>query len=379
MNYSIHRLEKDGTVNPDAMAETVSLESAQETAVEIGGKIAIIAEDGSVYDVKGRALEVEIPWLSTEAPAEEPKKSARKPRTKKATEEAGAETEAKPRKTRAKKPKAEEPQVSVSAVDVLEEILAPAKPVEEEAKTDEEEAEIDAEPVKANEKVLPDDYLMWVGNSDNLSIEEFLKTAKRGVAKRISKLSRTMIPHESTMFLAHDEGTPANAVIFGRVTITNIQIAVDNVDSPNLEERYLNDSRIEIVGATEKMPEGIYVIGKKLEVFDQCFDYNAVIGAEGKRFRGYKKVDAMGILNSEAYKERPQARPKASVKLPEGYEMPKEGDPWTEEERGALIDHTKGRSDLSQSFREFSHATGRSYQAVSYQYYRFLRNAKAGK
>lgn len=395
MNYSIHRVDRDGNVNPDVMAEETTLENALSTAKELGGKCAIISSEGEVLGENGRAMDVDIPWLNPEAeaaPAPAKVKAAKaekeeKPKAKSSSrvkpKTSAAKEEAKAAKTREDSTEKVSEAKPIDPLDVLDEVLNP-KPAEETAPTP-APAKTEA-PARGKIKEVghvsaedAGDFLMWIGSSSSTTIDEFLASAKRrGVAKKVSKLPYDLVIGVSRMFLVHDEAVPANAVIFGSYVISGVQVAVADIDNPDLPEKLEGDKRIEVVLASERMPEGIYVLGKKVDVFERCFDYNTLFHKAGQRFRGYKRVDAVGILNSEAYKERPTVQPKATVVLPEGYTRPKEGDQWTEEERQALMEHVKDRNnDRSQAFREFSEATGRSREAVSYQYYRFLRNSSA--
>lgn len=375
MTYSIHRIDKSGTVNPDTMAEEATLESALTTAGELGGNLVIIGTDGTVVSEKGRAMEVDIPWLDNPVPVPAKPKSRSKgngtkpTRKKRRDDDTEKLTNARP----------------VDPLDVLNDILEPDKaPAKSQA---EEVVPVQETPTKKKGSSVTGlvdskdagDFLMWIGSNNATTIDGFLETVKtRGIAKKLSKLPYDLVVGVSTIFLVHDEGSPENAVIFGRYVITGIQVTVADMDNPVLPDKIdPNDPRVEIVLASERMPEGIYALGRKVEVFENCFDYAGIFGKTAQRFRGYKRVDAVGILNSELYKPRPSAAPRLQVDLPDGYVYPKEGDPWTEEERQALMRHVEVRGDRAQAFREFSHATGRSKEAVSYQYYRFLRNSKA--
>lgn len=73
------------------------------------------------------------------------------------------------------------------------------------------------------------DYLQWVGSMFYPTYGDFIQEARnRGVCKRIGKLPNNLVPGESRIFLAHDDGLVGDGFIFGYFIPDRIEFLADN-------------------------------------------------------------------------------------------------------------------------------------------------------
>ncbi len=213
-------------------------------------------------------------------------------------------------------------------------------------------------------KVSPQDLLMWVGGTHYPTIREFVEEAREfGVSKRVGRLPRDLVPGKSRIFFAHDEGEIGDAVIFGYAMIQQVEVIVANDRSADaisphahltikwvtLDEAALEPDRgcgrREDVGATYLVAYETLVAIEQLEgaslagplvLFgeDQMRDYNQLIDADARRFRGYKEVNGDEILASTTYKSAPALRVTTKVEIPERTAGSR---PWSDAENDALF------------------------------------------
>ena len=211
---------------------------------------------------------------------------------------------------------------------------------------------------------VAEDMLMWIGVQHYFTVEDFVREARElGVCKRISNLPRKLVPGKTRLFLAHDEGYSGDAVIFGYVTIEEVEITVNSEDEIPEELR----GKVRAVLPEERRKEeergcgfrdsngGLYVTAKTEEFvqLDPPVDYNATVNQYGKRFRGVKMINGDALLAEDApTKELPTIRNERTDTI----EI-EQGSQWSPEEFKiieTLIDEGPSRA---WAFREYSRMT----------------------
>ena len=248
-------------------------------------------------------------------------------------------------------------------------------------------------------KCQAQDYLMWVGYSGYPTIESFVSEAQRlGVSKRISRLPKDLIPGESRILLAHDEGIKGDAVIFGYFVVESAETIVkargerdpslpSYVDEVTLSETYLEDQRgcgyrtevgalylVNYDSLSKDVPEET-VLGGGLVHLDEYLDYNALVNEDAKRFRSFSKVDGDALLNSGVTKTPPRSRAERTIGIPVE-ELPKPRSEWTDREREELSGLVERHGVLYTAFKEFERQTNRTMRSVEYQWFKMVKEHK---
>jgi hypothetical protein len=276
------------------------------------------------------------------------------------------------------------------------EATAIAEPAEDQGSAEEAKTRLKNVTKKAKaEQPKAQDYLMWVGGSYYPTIQDYIDEAlKQGACKRLSKIPQGLIPGESRVFLAHDEGYTGDAVIFAYFTVQEIHIIVDDPEQVPVEMRdFVRAVTPEEAEAErhrecgERQPLGKYAVSfkgdasnknKKFVVLDQPLDYNALIREDGRRFRSFRKVNGDELLASDAHKARPTERTDERVGVTIEHtddQRNKDGSvDWTREEETALLKVVGAYEVKSQGFRSFARQSGRSLHSVSYKFYQVCRD-----
>ena len=281
-----------------------------------------------------------------------------------------------------------------------------AKAVEPEPTTSGSEGSPEPEKAKSKrqEPDYAEDYLMWVGYQGYPTIEDFINEAGRlGVSKRISRLPKGLVPGESRVFLAHDEGIKGDAVIFGYFVVERAEVIVEDLASldPDLRDilspvlladaikepergcgyrdtpgaMYLTCSDMSLFRkASEEAQE--YTLHGGLVIFKDLRDYNLLINEEGKRFRSFRKADGDLIMQADCYKTSPLERAERTINISQD-NLPKAKAKWTAEEHDALRGLVEKHGKLYPAFKEFARQTNRTLRSVEYQWFKKLAKADA--
>jgi hypothetical protein len=249
---------------------------------------------------------------------------------------------------------------------------------------------------------MASDYLMWVGYSNYPTIRHFVEEAENlGVSKRLSRVPNGLVPGKTRIYLAHDEGIPGDAVIFGYFVVGQIEVIVPSgTEIPEYLAHRLSCEAVPIpFDEASKEPKrgcgyrqevgAIYAVSSAalnelsvysddvqvrggIVVFDDPIDYAETIGdPECRRFRSLKSVDGDEIEEGPTRRSPLEENPPLVT-----WDRPpaKSQAPWSEEERELLRHAIETVGSVGRGLREASRVLGRSYRSVEYQWYHKRRD-----
>lgn len=225
------------------------------------------------------------------------------------------------------------------------------------------------------------DYLLWVGYASYPTIRSFIEEAERlGVCRRISRVPKDLELEGSRIFLAHDEGETGDAVIFGYFFAGDIEVITyrdGNNGIPEELREIATGITLEQAAAEEERSCGyredigaVYLRGS-LIILKPYRDYNSIIDPKAHRFRGIKKVDGGKILKGKAKKA-----PSEIHRIPRSKQLKKKsGEAWTDKEKD-ILKELLSKFRPWRAMREMSKVSGRSINAVAYQYSKMKKETK---
>jgi len=261
------------------------------------------------------------------------------------------------------------------------------KPVEPKASTK------DALRHKPTANVASQDYLMWVGSKNYLTVRDFVREARVfGCCKRIGHVLDRVVPGETRIFLAHDEGFAEEGFIFGYFIVANLEIVVK--DGEKLPPQFLETGVAVTASEAKDEPErrcgwrkpgGIYLVSETdrdalkilarelgtkrsqikggLVLFDTPKDFSG-----HKHFRGAKRIKGDKVMKRE------------KTRTPMSYEhpMPDKQPKWTPKEERQLLKAVAKRepgTPLARVFTAFAFKTGHARTRVAYRYEKLTKEA----
>ncbi len=237
------------------------------------------------------------------------------------------------------------------------------------------------------------DYLMWVGSKNYPTIRDFVREARVfGCSKRIGHVLDKIVPGETRIFLAHDEGFAEEGCIFGYFIVKNLEIVVE--DGEELPGQFLETGVAVSASDAQNEPErhcgwrspgGIYLVSETdrdalktlakelgtkrgrikggLILFDPPKDFSG-----HKHFRGAKRIKGNKIMTRE------------KTRIPVSFEhpMPDKQPKWTPKEERQLLRAVSKRepgTPLARVFTAFAFKTGHARTRVAYRYEKLTKES----
>jgi hypothetical protein len=237
-------------------------------------------------------------------------------------------------------------------------------------------------------------FLMWVGAEHYPTYRAFAEEARvRGVSKRIGRLSDSIVPGQTVVYLAHDDGIEGRGFVFGFFVVNRVELvlkdgatlpdwAQDKVRVVAFSEAQLEEER----GCGWRQEGGLYLMGdvdretmKRVAaelgydriLIDGMFaQFEKPFSLDTKRFRGLLQFDSKLL--------RKHRKPTSDK-----YPPAKKGHTkWTKAESRDLLQRLKDRPEGDSKMKVmalYGYETQRSRHQVVYQYNKLRTQAERKK
>lgn len=221
--------------------------------------------------------------------------------------------------------------------------------------------------MKKSGKAKAANYLQWVGAASYPTVNHFIDEAERkGVCKKIGTLPDDLVPNESRVFLAHDDGLTGEGFIFGYYVPDRIEYLVldENDIPPKVHDRvtWIRDWYKEEGRECGYRDEGMYLVRNVTASRDQylvLFDKPRTLEAfdPGRsRFRGLLEIDYGKELMDKVRKTNTMVPPS-----------------WIERELvevddDELVERVEAGPSMARVCQEIAYETGQKKTQVIYRY-----------